>query len=87
MNTSKETRVNALVFFFIYFFFKIVLTIYSEPCIVVLVRQREVRNMRDKLMDLLAGAVVFIIIMALLFGFESMGLMLLEVFKKVVDSL
>lgn len=35
--------------------------------------------MKDKLMDLLAGVVVFIIIMALLFGFESMGLMLLEV--------
>lgn len=43
--------------------------------------------MKDKLMDLLAGTVVFIIIMALLFGFESMGLMLLEVFKKVVDSI
>lgn len=38
--------------------------------------------MRDKLMDLLAGATVFIIIMALLFGFESMGLMLVEVLKK-----
>lgn len=43
--------------------------------------------MRDKRMDVLAGTLVFIIIiMALLSVFESMRLMLVEILKKEVDN-